>query len=149
MGTPSGFCQSGSAEGIWPQLMVKRALGCAALRPAPGVHGLPCQSVSSFGGCLVRPSHQTSPSGVSATLVNIVSCSTAFRQFGLVNSDVPGATPNAPASGLIAYNRPSLPGLIQAMSSPIVVTFHPFSPKTLGGTSIARLVLPHALGNAA
>src|SRR5688572_31339202 len=102
IGTPSGFSQSLSAEGIWAQLMVNRALGCAALRPLPGVQGLPCQSVNSCGGAFVRPSHHTSPSGVSATLVKIVSCVTASRQFGLVNSDVPGATPKAPASGLIA-----------------------------------------------
>src|SRR5688572_4497435 len=102
IGTPAGFSQSLSADGICAQLMVKRAFGCAALRPQPGVQGLPCQSVSSRGGSLVRPSHHTSPSGVSATFVKIVSCDTAFRQFGLVNSDVPGATPNAPASGLIA-----------------------------------------------
>src|SRR5262245_48160845 len=102
IGTPSGFSQSLSADGIWLHAMVKRALGCAALRPQPGVQVFPCQSVSSCGGCLVRPSHQTSPSGVSATLVKIVSWETAFRQFGLVNSEVPGATPNAPASGLMA-----------------------------------------------
>src|SRR4029077_6919880 len=87
IGTPSGFSQSLSADGIWAQLMVKRALGCAALRPQPGVHALPCQSVNSFGASFVRPSHHTSPSGVSATLVKIVSCETAFRQLGLVNSE--------------------------------------------------------------
>src|SRR5882672_4769999 len=102
IGTPCGFSQSGSTDGIWLQLMVKRALGCAALRPLPGVQDLPCQSVSSFGGCLVSPSHHTSPSGSNATLVNIVSCVTASRQLGLVSSEVPGATPKAPASGLIA-----------------------------------------------
>src|SRR5262245_26673449 len=102
IGTPAGFSQSGSTDGIWLQLMVKRALGCAALRPQPGVQALPCQSVSSFGASFVMPSHHTSPSGVSATLVNIVSCLTASRQLGLVNCDVPGATPNAPASGLMA-----------------------------------------------
>ena len=37
--------------------------------------------------------------------------------------------------------------LIQAMSSPIVVTFQPA--KAAGGISIARLVLPHAEGKAA
>ena len=41
----------------------------------------------------------------------------------------------------------SLPGLIQAMSSPIVVTVQPDI--SAGGISIAKLVLPHALGNAA
>ena len=65
----------------------------------------------------------------------------------MVFSDVPGATPKQPASGLIAYSRPSLPGLIQAMSSPIVVTFHPS--KAGGGISIAKLVFPQADGNAA
>jgi hypothetical protein len=35
------------------------------------------------------------------------------------------------------------------MSSPTVVTLHPFSAKEGGGTSIAKFVLPHALGNAA
>jgi hypothetical protein len=37
--------------------------------------------------------------------------------------------------------------LIQAMSSPMVVTFQPW--KAGGGTSIEKLVLPHALGKAA
>ena len=63
---------------------------------------------------------------------------------GLVFSPVPGATPKKPASGLIAYRRPSSPNFIQAMSSPIVSTFQPGSV----GISMARLVLPHADGNA-
>ena len=58
---------------------------------------------------------------------------------------VPGATPKKPASGLTAYSRPSAPNFIQAMSSPIVSTFQPGSV----GISIARLVLPQALGKAA
>jgi len=57
---------------------------------------------------------------------------------------VPGATPKNPYSGLIAYRRPSSPNFIHAMSSPIVSTFQPCSV----GITIARLVLPHALGNA-
>ena len=57
---------------------------------------------------------------------------------------MPGATPKKPASGLMAYRRPSAPNFIHAMSSPIVWTFHPGSV----GCSIARLVLPHADGNA-
>src|SRR5690606_7230464 len=69
------------------------------------------------------------------------------RQFGLVFALVPGATPKNPASGLIAYSRPSECGLIHAMSSPMVVTFQPSKP--LGGISIAKLVLPQADGNAA
>ncbi len=93
------------------------------------------------------PSHHTSPSGVSATLVKIVSALMASMQLGLVSYPVPGATPKKPASGLMACRRPSSPGLIQAMSSPMVVTFQPL--KAGGGISIAKLVLPQALGKAA
>ena len=63
----------------------------------------------------------------------------------LVRIPVPGATPKNPASGLIAYSRPSAPNRIQAMSSPIVSTVHP----GIVGSSMARFVLPHADGNAA
>ena len=93
------------------------------------------------------PSHHTPPSGVSATLVKMVFEAIIAIAFGLVRPDVPGATPNTPASGLIARSRPLSSGLIQAMSSPTSDTFQPDSPG--GGMSIARLVLPHALGNAA
>src|SRR5690606_24789992 len=143
IGTPAGFSQSASIEGICAAWTVKRELGCAATRPLSGVQDLPVQSIRCFGGSLVSPSHQTSPSSVIATLVKMVFFFSAARQFGLVSSEVPGATPKAPYSGLIAYSRPSGPGLIQAMSSPMVVTFQPSSP--FGGTSMARLVLPHAL----
>jgi hypothetical protein len=61
--------------------------------------------------------------------------------------DVPGATPKKPYSGLMAYKRPSAPGLIHAMSSPMVVTFQPENAP--GGISMAKLVFPQALGNAA
>ncbi len=47
----------------------------------------------------------------------------------------------------MARSVPSGAGLIQAMSSPTVSAFQ--LPKPLGGTIIARLVLPQALGKAA
>ena len=50
---------------------MKRAFGCAAGVPAVGVQSLPRQSIRWAGGVLARPSHQTSPSGVVATLVKI------------------------------------------------------------------------------
>ena len=73
-------------------------------------------------------------------------------QFGLVNRFVPGATPKYPDSGLIANKRVfpvtgSLRGLIQAISSPMVVTFQPSNP--FGGIIIEKFVLPQADGNAA
>ena len=63
----------------------------------------------------------------------------------LVFSPVPGATPKKPASGLMAYRRPSSPKRIQAMSSPTVSTFQPGTV----GSSMARFVLPQADGKAA
>ena len=92
------------------------------------------------------PSHQMSPSSVRATLVKTeLPCSMAAIAYGLVFSAVPGATPKKPVSGLTAYKRPSGPNRIQAMSSPRVSTFQP----GMVGLSIAKFVLPHALGNAA
>src|SRR5438270_11184494 len=102
IGTPFGSSQAGSIDGHWPEGTVKRAFGCAANRPQPGVQGCPCQSVSSGGGSFVIPSHQTSPSGVRATLVKITLEWSVAMAFGFDSSDVPGATPNMPASGLIA-----------------------------------------------
>ena len=123
---------------------MKRAFGCAAGASESGVQSLPCQSIRCAGGSLVIPSHQTSPSSVLAQLVKIELRATVRIAFGLVCSPVPGATPKKPYSGLIAYSRPSSPNFIHAMSSPIVSTFQPSSV----GISIARLVLPQALGNA-
>ena len=146
-GTPWGSSHEGSIDGHCAAATVKRALGCAAGRPDCAVHSLPVQSVSFAGASLVMPSHHTSPSGVSATLVKMVLVLMVSMQLGLVSQPVPGATPKNPASGLIARSVPSLLGLIQAMSSPTVVTFQPLNAG--GGISIAKLVLPHALGKAA
>ena len=147
MGTPFGFSQSESIQGDCDAGTVKRELGCAAGLPDVESHFCPRQSVKFFGGSLVIPSHHTSPSSVTATLVKIVFLEIVFMALGLLFILVPGATPKYPASGLMAYNFPSLPGLIQAMSSPTVVTFQPSN--SFGGMSMAKLVLPHALGNAA
>src|SRR5438876_3929276 len=151
IGTPFGFSQSGSIVGHCEAGAVKRALGCAAFAPVclaiAGVHLLPCQSRHSAGGSSVMPSHHTPPSGVSATLVKIELVASVAIAFGLVLTDVPGATPKKPASGLIARRRPFVSGLIQAMSSPTVQTLQPSNPA--GGISMAKFVLPQALGNAA
>src|SRR5258706_2054584 len=147
IGTPAGSSHWGSIEGHCAADTVKRAFGCAAGRPDCGVHSLPVQSVSFAGCSFVIPSHHTSPSGVSATFVKMVFLFTVSMQFGFVSHPVPGATPKKPASGLIARSVPSGDGLIHAMSSPMVVTFQPL--KAGGGISIAKLVLPHALGKAA
>src|ERR1700678_1449243 len=112
-----------------------------------GVHSCPRQSRHSLGGESVMPSHQTPPSGVRATLVKIVLWRSVASAFGLVFADVPGATPKKPDSGLIARSCPVASGLIHAISSPTVDTFQPSSP--LGGTIMARFVLPQAEGKAA
>jgi len=87
--------------------------------------------------------HHTSPSGVSATLVKMVSLFTAAMQLALVSSEVRGRR-RMRRFRVDRVERPSACGLIQAMSSPMVVTFQPFSAS--GGISMARLVLPQALG---
>src|SRR5215471_16953373 len=149
MGTPLGSSQAGSIVGHCDAGAVKRALGCAALAPVclaiSGVQRLPCQSVHSAGGVSVIPSHQTPPSGVSATLVKIALRESVAIALGLVFFEVPGATPKKPASGLMARSMPCSSGRIQAISSPTVQTFQPSNP--FGGMSMAKLVLPQALGN--
>src|SRR5579883_1148572 len=151
IGTPLGFSQSGSITGHCDAGEVKRALGCAAFAPVSfaicGVHLLPRQSRHSAGGSSLIPSHHTPPSGVSATLVKIELRASVAIALGFVLADVPGATPKKPASGLIARSCPFASGLIQAMSSPTQVTFHPSNP--LGGIIIAKFVFPQALGKAA
>src|ERR1700720_4901320 len=86
MGTPLGSSHAGSIVGHCEAGAVKRALGCAALAPVSfaiaGVHFWPFQSRHSSGGVSVIPSHQTPPSGVSATFVKIeflASVATLFR----------------------------------------------------------------------
>src|SRR5881392_561162 len=129
IGTPSGASHAGSIVGHCEAGAVKREFGCAALAPVSlaiaGVQRLPFQSVHSAGGWSVMPSHHTPPSGVSATLVKIVFFASVAIALGLVFTDVPGATPKKPASGLIARSRPFSSGLIHAMSSPTVHTFQP------------------------
>src|SRR5215470_7909837 len=150
-GTPLGSSHAGSIVGHCEAGAVNRALGCAAFAPVflpiSGVHLFPCQSRHSAGGSSVMPSHQTPPSGVSATFVKIVFFESAAIAFGLVFFDVPGATPKNPASGFIARKAPFSSGRIHAMSSPTVHTFQPSNP--FGGMSIAKFVFPQALGNAA
>src|SRR5476649_2375723 len=73
LGKPFGSSQAGSSEGQGVAATVTRDFACAALRAHPGVHAWPVQSVSLAGGASVMPSHHTSPSGVSATLVKMVS----------------------------------------------------------------------------
>src|SRR3989442_11714141 len=102
IGTPAGFSQSGEITGHCRAGVVKRAFGCAALRPLFGVQGRRSQSARCGGGESVIPSHHTSPSGVMAQFVKIEFASHVRMAFGLVLTLVPGATPKNPASGLIA-----------------------------------------------
>ena len=102
MGTPSGFCHSGSMVGHWLAGAVNLAFGWAAFRPQSGVHFFPVQSMSCCGGVSLRPSHQTSPSSVRATLVNMQLAFMDSMALGLDFHEVPGATPKYPVSGLMA-----------------------------------------------
>ena len=145
IGTPFGSSHSGAIDGHCAAGAVKRAFGCAAGDGDSGVQSSPRQSTRCAGGESVIPSHHTSSSSVRATLVKMQLAVSVAIALGFVWSDVPGATPKKPASGLIAYRRPSSPNFIHAMSSPTVSTFHPGS----DGIIIAMFVLPQADGNAA
>ncbi len=72
IGTPSGFSQSELMAGHWAAGAVKRALGCAAGSALPGDQSRPFQSIAWAGAGTPIPSHQISPSSVSAQLVRIV-----------------------------------------------------------------------------
>mmetsp|Transcript_43703 Transcript_43703/g.71030 ORF Transcript_43703/g.71030 Transcript_43703/m.71030 type:complete len:225 (+) Transcript_43703:1221-1895(+) len=145
-GTPLGlFHPSLSNTGHCAAGAVNLELGWAAFSPLEGSKSLPFQSIVPSGAGWPMPSHQTSPSGVMAVLVKILFLSIECMAFLLLWYEVPGATPKKPASGLTAYNRPSAPYLIHAISSP---THSNFQPGNLG-SNIARLVLPQAEGKAA
>src|SRR3954452_21595212 len=146
IGTPFGSSYSSARIGHCSIGVQNRLFGWLDSSPEAGVHSRPFQSVRWSGGGGEEPSHQTSPSSVSATFVKTELPFSIVRiAFGLVFQPVPGATPNRPNSGLTAYSRPSAPKRIQAMSSPIISAFQPGRL----GSSIARLVLPQADGKAA
>src|SRR5688572_12986723 len=124
IGTPCASSARGEYDGHCFALTVKREFGCAA-GPLPESYAFPRQSMT--GEPELRPSHHGWLSAVTPTLVKMVSCAMVLSAFGLELIDVPGATPKKPASGLIAYRRPSAPGRIQQMSSPTVHTFQPWA----------------------
>src|SRR4051795_13064977 len=102
IGTPLGSSHSGAIDGHCDAGTQKRELGCAAGTSDSGVHDWPFQSVRWAGGSSVRSSHHTSPSSVSAVLVNTQFRSRVWSALGFDGSLVPGATPKNPNSGLIA-----------------------------------------------
>src|SRR6516165_6897895 len=71
IGTPAGSSHSGAIAGSWAAGAVNLALGWAAGVGDSGVQSSPLQSVRWAGFSCVMPSHQTSPSSVSAVLVKM------------------------------------------------------------------------------
>src|ERR1700712_3599443 len=92
IGTPFGSCHSGAIDGTCEAGEQKRELGGAAVPSDSGGHDWPFQSVRCAGAAAVRSSHHTSPSSVSAVLVNTVLASIAWSALGFDDSLVPGAT---------------------------------------------------------
>jgi len=108
IGTPFGFSQSGSTLGHWLTGEVKRALGCARVSCWPA--SSPCRASRSDGPAFRRPCLPTRRRVVGQRDVGENEFfAIVFIAFGLVCIEVPGATPKKPASGLIAYRRPSAP----------------------------------------
>ena len=72
IGTPAGSSHSGAIDGHCAAGVVKRAFGCAAGRVRrPASSRRRASRSACAGGSSVMPSHQTSPSSVSAQLVKI------------------------------------------------------------------------------
>src|ERR671918_2987041 len=84
IGTPLGSSHSGAIDGHCDAGAVKRALGWAAGASEAGVQSLSRQSIA-WGGGDDRPSHQTSPSSVRATLVKIELPDSVATALGLVS----------------------------------------------------------------
>ncbi len=145
IGTPAGSSHSGAIDGHCAGGAVKRAFGCAAGVSDSGVQSLPFQSIACAGGSAVSPSHQTSPSSVSAQLVKIVSCPIESIALGLVERS---RSRSDAEEAVLRVDR---------AQAAVVVELHPGDvvadrldlPAGSVGISIARLVLPQALGNAA
>ena len=145
IGTPAGSSYSGARIGHCSMGVQYREFAWELGSSLDGVQSSPFHDMA-WAGSFSIPSHQMSRSSVSATFVKTEFPFSMVRMaFGFVFSLVPGATPKNPNSGLTAYSRPSSPNRIQAMSSPSVSTFQP----GMVGSSMARLVLPQELGNAA
>src|SRR3954465_7800292 len=85
IGTPAGSSHSGAIDGHCSAGAGKRAFGWARGTPELGVQSLPFQSTRCSGGA-DRPSHQTSPSSVLATLVKIELPHSVFSALGFVVS---------------------------------------------------------------
>src|SRR5216683_1465237 len=84
IGTPFGSSTKRDRAGLFFIGAVNRLFGCAAYSAEPFVHGRPRQSVSRSGTSPSMPSHQTSPSGVSATFVKYAFRSSDRIAFGFV-----------------------------------------------------------------
>src|ERR671910_3831084 len=103
IGTPRGSSYSGAMIGHWVIGVQNLEFGCDDGSSESGVQSRPFQSVRWAGGSSVMPSHQMSPSSVSATLVKMLLPRAMVRMaLGLVFHPVPGATPNRPYSGFSA-----------------------------------------------
>src|SRR5215211_3777427 len=103
IGTPLGSSYSGARMGHWLSGVQNRLLGWLDGSSESGVQSRPFQYVRCAGGSSVMPSHQMSPSSVSATLVKTELPLAMVRMaLGLVCQPVPGATPKRPNSGLTA-----------------------------------------------
>src|ERR671933_2540060 len=103
IGTPFGSGYSVARIGHWVIGVQKRLFGWLEGSSLSGVQSCFFQLVRCAGGSSVMPSHQMSPSSVSATLVNTeLPLSMVRIALGLVSQPVPGATPKRPYSGLSA-----------------------------------------------
>ena len=103
IGTPAGSSHSGAIDGHWAAATVNRALGWAAgvARLRRPVLALPVDEVGRRGVGEALPP-DVAVVGLGDVGEEAVARVSVARALGLVLSDVPGATPKKPASGLVA-----------------------------------------------
>src|SRR5271165_2831705 len=137
IGTPAGSSHSGAMIGHWLAGAVNRELGWAVSSGESGVQSRPFQSVRCAGGSSVTPSHHTSPSSVSATLVKMLLPHSVAIALAFVTSLVPGATPKNPASGLIVK-----PAVVAESHPRDIVPYGLNPPPRNGGLEHSKIGLP-------
>jgi hypothetical protein len=127
IGTPSGFCHSGSIDGHCDGRCGEAGVGVGADAAAIGCPVL-AGPVDGVGRRLAVHAFPPDIAVIGEPDVGEDAVgSDGFHGRGLVLYAVPGATPKYPVSGLMACSLPSSCGQSQAMSSPMIVVFQPAS----------------------
>ena len=144
IGTPCGSSQFGATDGHWWTGTVKREFGWAA-GPEAGSHGRPCQSSSPRGAWGVSPSHQGSRSGVSG---HVGEDRVRADHRGGVGIGLGARIRRHAEEAALGVDRAELAGRVDVQPGDVVARPSTRASPAACETTMARLVLPDALGMA-